>query len=485
MVKRLTQEEYIEKATTLHKGKYTYENTVYVRSADKIEVTCPTHGAFLVTANNHVSASNLCGCPECYGNKKISVSQFIDKAKAIHEGKYDYSLSQFTNSQKHIQIICPEHGVFKQTPTRHLAGRGCQICGGTARQSKQKLIDRALAVHGDIYDYSQVSNSARATDNVTIICKLHGPFQQKLKLHISREYGCVQCGQKSKSEFELAEYLAELTTVERRNKSIIKPKEIDIWLPNEQIGIEFHGIYWHTADRVANLHREKWEMAQSKGIRLIQIFEDEWLNKKDIVKARLSAMLGKSPRVGARSTEVKEIDWVIAKSFLDTTHIQGAGASACKRYGLFSKGNLVAVGTFANARTGSMVRDVNSSDWEVLRYASIGTVVGGFSKLFSQFLKDSDAKVVVSYCDLRYGDGNLYKSTGFNLSHITPPDYWWVPKNKTERVSRYAVQKLKMKDVNHPLNAYYSDDKSESEICKSAGWKKIFGVGNQKWVWSK
>jgi transcription elongation factor Elf1 len=485
MVKRLTREEYVGKATKLHKGRYTYENTVYTRSAAKIEVTCPNHGAFLVTANNHVSASNLTGCPECYGNKKIPLEVFITKATVIHNGKYSYEKVDLVNSQKHIEIICPEHGSFMQTPTRHISGRGCQICGGTTRQSKQSLIDKAVNIYGDTFDYSQVSNQARATDNVTIVCKLHGPFQQKLKLHINREYGCPQCGQKSKSEAELAEYLSELTVVERRNRTLIKPREIDLWLPNEKIGVEFHGLYWHTEDRVANLHREKWDSTQKIGIRLIQIFEDEWLNKKEIVKSRLAAMLGKGPRVGARSTTVKEIDWSETKDFLNATHIQGAGPSACKRYGLFKQDELLAVGTFAKARTGGMVRDVNNPNWEVLRYASKGSVMGGFSKLFSQFLKDTDASVVVSYCDLRYGNGNLYQATGFKLDYITEPDYWWVPKNKTERVSRYATQKAKLKEPNHPLYQYYDADKSESEICKSAGWKKIYGVGNQKWVWVK
>jgi protein-arginine kinase activator protein McsA len=157
MVKRLTQEEYVEKATKLHEGRYTYENTVYTRSAAKIEVTCPNHGAFLVTANNHVSASNLTGCPECYGNKKIPLEAFITKATVIHNGKYSYEKVDLVNSQKHIEIICPEHGSFMQTPTRHISGRGCQICGGTTRQSKQSLIDKAVNIYGDTFDYVKLS----------------------------------------------------------------------------------------------------------------------------------------------------------------------------------------------------------------------------------------------------------------------------------------------------------------------------------------
>ena len=485
MVRKLTQEEFIEKATKIHEGRYTYENTVYVRSAAKIQVTCPVHGDFLVTANNHISASNVTGCPNCYGNKKITLEEFVQKASLIHSGKYDYSCTEIENSQTDVKIICPTHGEFVQKPTRHLAGRGCQQCGGTSRQSKKLLIERAKKAHGDVYDYSLVSEIARASDSVTIVCKNHGPFKQKLKLHINREYGCIKCGQKSKQEDELADFLAQLTCVERRNRSLIKPKEIDIWLPNEKIGVEFHGIYWHTEDRVGSQHRDKWEMMDNAGYRLIQIFEDEWVNKKEIIKARLTAILQKDKRIGARQTKVREISWHDAKAFLDEVHIQGAGPTGCLRYGLFLDDNLVAVGTFAKARTGGMVRDTNSLDWEVLRYASKNTVVGGFSKLFARFLIDTNASKVISYCDLRYGNGNLYKTAGFNLEYITEPDYWWVPKNKTERVSRYSTQKIKMKNPNHQLHAYYDENKSESEICKDAGWKKIYGVGNQKWMWDK
>ena len=89
-----------------------------------------------------------------------------------------------------------------------------------------------------------------------------------------------------------------------------------------------------------------------------------------------------------------------------------------------------------------------------------------------------------SYCDLRYGTGTLYEKSGFTLHSITEPDYWWVPKGKIERIPRYTVQKHKMAHVDHPLNEYYAPHKSENQICGEAGWEKVHGVGNQKWVWA-
>lgn len=483
MARRLTQDEFIKKATELHNGRYDYSKTVYVRSADKIEVLCPIHGSFMVTANNHVSKSNLCGCPACYGNKKITLTDFLLRAKVMHGGKYDYSRVIIDNSQENITVICPEHGEFEQTVTRHLSGRGCQVCGGTKRQKTSSLLSKAVRVHQGMYDYSKVPHNAKALDDVTIICPKHGEFTQKLKQHISRGYGCSQCGQKSKLEQEIADFLSLYTTVERRNRKIIAPREIDIWLPEYNMGIEFHGLYHHTVSRVGNLHRVKWEMAQAVGIRLVQIFEDEWVNKQELVKGRLLAFLGKSEKRDARKLILRKVNGVEGRDFLNLHHIQGAGAATKTQYGLYEGDALVAIATFCQSRSGAMVKDINSEDWEVLRYASIGRVRGGFSKLFAQFIADVNPKKVISYCDLRYGTGGLYAASGFTLDSITEPDYWWKPKNKRERISRYATQKMKMKSPLHPLHSYYSEDKSETQICSEAGWEKVYGVGSQKWIW--
>ena len=482
MAKKLTQEEFVKKANELHNDKYGYENTVYVRSADKIEVTCPTHGAFHVTANNHISLSNLCGCPQCYGNKKITALEFVSKASLIHENKYDYSKVSFTNSQKHVTITCPTHGDFDQTPTRHLAGRGCQKCGGTARQKTEELIKRAIEAHDGFYGYSKVGKGIRSTDNVIITCPIHGDFEQKLKLHINREYGCPRCGQKSKGENELAEFLSNYARVERRNKKVLDGKEIDIWLPEYGIGVEFHGLYWHTQDKVGNLHRLKWELAQKAGVRLIQVFSDEWENKQDIVKARLLAIVGASKTYNARQLILRKVSMGDIRPMLESTHIQGAGLSSVN-YALFEGETVIAVATFNKSRSGAMVRTNNENEWEVVRYASIGRVRGGFSKLFKQFVTDVAPEKVISYCDLRYGDGKLYAATGFTLDTITEPDYWWVTKNKKDRLPRYTMQKHKMAKPSHPLHKYYSEDKTESAICREAGLEKILGVGNQRWVW--
>lgn len=287
---------------------------------------------------------------------------------------------------------------------------------------------------------------------------------------------------KSGREEEIATFLEQFTTVERRNRALIAPKEIDIWLPEFNIGIEFHGLFWHTTDRVGKLHKEKWQLAQKADIRLVQIFEDEWLNKQNIVKARLLAFIGKAEKRDARKLELCTVQWKDAKEFLISTHIQGAGPVGTA-YGLYEDEALVAVATFGRSRSGAMTGAKKEGEYEVLRYASTGTVRGGFTRLFAAFLKDAQPEKVISYCDLRYGTGGLYKVAGFELDSVTEPDYWWVPIGRVERVSRYAVQKHKMANTSHPLNEFYSATKTEAQICEEAGWERIHGVGNQRWVW--
>lgn len=483
MAKRLTNQEFIAKANKLHGGKYDYSKVVYTVSAAKITVICPLHGDFDVTANNHVSQSNLCGCPTCGGTKKVTKAEFLQKARDVHGDKYTYQEVAYKGTQVAVEIRCPEHGSFWQTPTRHMQGRGCHKCGGTKRMDMREALSKACLVHRNEYDYSQVSLSASYSDAVTILCRKHGPFMLPMKYHVVRGWICPSCScRSSRPEQAIADFLSQFTTVEQRNRSILGPKEIDIWLPEHNIGIEYHGLYWHTTRRVGNAHKEKWLLAQQAGLRLVQIFEDEWLNKQDIVKNRLLAFLGKAEKRDARKLKLENVAWGEAKKFLNATHIQGAG-SVGTAYGLYEGEELVAVATFGKSRSGAMTGARVEGEYEVLRYASLGTVRGGFTRLFAQFKKDFLPAKVLSYCDLRYGTGGLYQAASFALDSITTPDYWWVPKGRIERVTRYAVQKHKLAKADHELHGFYAAGKTENQICAEAGWEKIHGVGNQKWVW--
>jgi len=418
----------------------------------------------------------------------------------VHAGKgYDYSNIGFTKMNAKVTVGCPVHGVFTICANHHLyRGDGCQQCEKEAKATRilqyrhlapaskiantaKDFFERCAAQHDDFYTYPEQEYSG-AKHKISVICPKHGEFRLAAWDHLAGR-GCRQCVHKSQPEVDLTDFLRSFgVVVERGRRDIIAPKEIDMWLPEYNMGIEYHGLYHHLTSKRGKLHREKWELAQKAGVRLVQIFEDEWLNKQDVVKNRLLAFIGKGEKRDARKLQLKNVQWGEAKKFLNATHIQGAGPVGTA-YGLYEGNDLVAVATFGKSRSGAMTGARQEGVFEVLRYASTGNVRGGFTRLFAQFKKDFAPERVISYCDLRYGTGALYEKAGFTLHSITEPDYWWVPKGKIERVPRYTVQKHKMAHADHPLNSYYAPTKTENQICGEAGWEKVHGVGNQKWVW--
>jgi hypothetical protein len=259
-------------------------------------------------------------------------------------------------------------------------------------------------------------------------------------------------------------------------------QELDIFVPSKQLAIEYNGLFYHTYDRVGNKHYDKWAEAKAKGVQLIHLFEDEWIHKRSACENRLRSLLGVNNSVYARNTELQKLTFKQANDFLTAWHIQGAGTKTPHCYGLHLEGRLVAVATFCKLRNGAGL--ATGENWEVLRYASIGSVVGGFSRLFKRFLQDTGAVEVISYCDLRWGTGKLYKACGFVEVAVTKPDYWWADCAARVRYPRHHFQRHKLKDsiVTRDL---YADGKTEAQLLTEAGLKKIMGVGSSKWVWRK
>lgn len=133
--KKLTTEQFIEKAKEIHGDKYDYSKVNYINSHSEIEIICPIHGSFFQKAYIHLQGH---GCPKCV-DRKIqlkSLKNFVEDAKKIHGDKYDYSLVDYKNSKTKIKIICPEHGTFEQTPNAHLRGNGCPCCVGSYGEQK-------------------------------------------------------------------------------------------------------------------------------------------------------------------------------------------------------------------------------------------------------------------------------------------------------------------------------------------------------------
>lgn len=147
------KETFIEKASTIHNGYYIYDETVYVNSRGFIDVICPKHGKFSIKANAHLNGNGcrLCAIKKNADRNRSTLLDFITRGNTIHNGKYDYSLSEYENSYKLIKIICPIHGIFEQMPYKHLDGHGCPHCS----QSHLETMVEKILIENNIDYVSQ------------------------------------------------------------------------------------------------------------------------------------------------------------------------------------------------------------------------------------------------------------------------------------------------------------------------------------------
>lgn len=279
----------------------------------------------------------------------------------------------------------------------------------------------------------------------------------------------------SNQENQVYEFIKNLVglDIQQSNKTIINPYELDIVIPGLQIAIEYCGLYWHSEANKAdkNYHINKMNLCRDRGYRLITIFEDEWTRTPDIVKQRLTNILKKDTRIFARKCQIRTITMTEANEFIQKNHIQGA-AVAKLAYGCYRDQQLIAVMTFGKPRYDK------TADYELIRFCSIGTVVGGAGKLFSAFLKDYNPKKVISYCDMRWGTGNLYAQLKFTQAKgKLLPSYSY-----TDFVRRYHRSTFTKKTI-----AKCSDDfnKTEQEIMREKNIYRIWDCGQSKWIYTQ
>ena len=194
MPKKLTTEEFIEKARRTHGDKYDYSKVDYVNSVTKVCIVCPTHGEFWQNPKSHLRGL---GCKKCSINAVKDTETFIEEAKKIHGEKYDYSKTKYVNNCTKVCIVCPEHGEFWQRPHGHIILKhGCPKCGiilngKIHNKTTEYFIKKAEEVHGKRYDYSKTKYTKRSND-VIITCPVHGDFAQRAGNHLNG-YGCPKC----------------------------------------------------------------------------------------------------------------------------------------------------------------------------------------------------------------------------------------------------------------------------------------------------
>lgn len=228
-------------------------------------------------------------------------------------------------------------------------------------------------------------------------------------------------------------------------RSVINPFELDIFIPSLSLAIEINGGYWHHEDQGKHktYHLTKTQLCEEQGIELWHLFDWEIESKFNIVTSKIFHRLGKNKKIYARRLTVRVITPKQKKCFEEQNHLQGSCVSKINLGLVDADNNIHAIMTFGGSRF------TNKYQWELLRFCSSTNeaVVGGASKLLSYFKKHymKANEIIVSYCNLRFSTGKLYKSLGFTYSHSSPPNYFYVTKNGKYAGSRNQWQKHVLK----------------------------------------
>lgn len=331
--------------------------------------------------------------------------------------------------------------------------------------------------------YSNVDILNVSKNSLTIKCDQCFSIYEITKKLLYERYNrnyivCTNCNPignslRSGYELELSDYLNNLGIVhDTSNRTEIK-KELDIYIPEKKIAIEINGLYWHNELFVDNnYHLNKTIECNKRGIRLIHIFEDEWLYKKEIVLSIIKNSLGLSERtIYGRKCSIKEVSSKIAKDFFEKNHIQG-NVNSKIRLGLFYNDELVSLMSFSRGR---IFMGGKYDEWELNRYSNTlnTNVIGGADKLLQYFIKNYQPEKIVSYSDIRLFDGKMYEKIGFLKISQTKPNYWYI--NQDIRYHRFRYNKSIL------IKEGYDKNLTEREIMFNRKIYRIYDCGNIRW----
>lgn len=483
------KEAFLQRARDKYGSHYTYDHLDYQGVHVEATITCPIHGNFSKTPNRFLQGA---GCPKCSVQERVKpLQEFIEQAQRKHNSFYSYDKSVYTTTHAKVTITCPLHGDFEQAPSGHLRGTGCSKCSAERAsknnaQTVEQFVAKAKQLHENLYDYNRVLYKNIKTP-VEIVCKKHGPFKQTPDNHTNALSGCPNCATiVSKGHQQVIDFLVYLGFEEQKDflvndrKTLRNPNtenylELDIYLPQKKFAIEYEGLYNHSYGNLETTkqrqkHYHKQSLCAELGITLFQVYDQEWLRNKELVKSMIRNRLGLvTDKLGARKcTVVRNLPRKAYQDFLAKNHIQGAVESSL-RYGLVHNSNLVAVLGFSQ----------RGRQHHLDRFCSLinMSIAGAFTKLLKVSLGDIDTDII-TFSDRRYATGQLYKSTGFQQLAMLPPDIAYVYKDRV--VNRQHLQKQKLPKL---LGEAFDSQLTEAENLFNNGYRRLWGSGKIKWIY--
>lgn len=479
-------ENFVESAEAKHGTKYLYLR-LYKGKRKKIEYLCSEHGLTSQDCTNHLSGS---GCYDCYRAKPSTRRDLPElwflRATFAHAGKYTYTGMKYVKGEAQLRIVCETHGEYTANAKAHVYRKsGCLKCfhevGAKEINRKpdsfftEKLVQHRpeltiTGVHGLGFDRK-----------ISVLCPTHGEYFTRHQ-DLLDGVKCAKCSSGSYGSgltetvaAMLTELQVEYTTEYRLNND---RRRWDIYVPSKNLVIELDGLYWHSTAVKKDKENinNKALLAESLGVRQINFFEDEVVNKPLIVKRYLENLLTTRPKIGARSCSLAPLSNQEAAEFLDANHLQGA-SSGVSSVGLRQGSELVAVLSYSNRLPG---REGTYSEESLIvnRYATSKRVQGGFSKLLSS-ITASKTKLITTYSDPRLYTGDLYRKLGFTQVYKGKPDYVYI--KNLERFNKRTFQKSWFYDNQKRYNLVLEEGMTEKEMAEANGLYRIYDRGRVRW----
>lgn len=430
--------------------------------ADKIKKTnLERYGAENVSENDDVRRRAEASLKDKHGGIGYSSKDIRDKIEKTNLERYGTETPFASRTVRETRRLNSEskHGVsysFQRDDVKASIAKARRLksCGEKASEileSKSSLKQFILSLGKPTY-YELMQALGTWSQSVFKTVHEYG-LQEMIDTHARHSH----------QELEVLEFIRLFGFDARSDTEILNGKELDVYVPSKKLAIEFDGAWWHSsAFKDKSYHIEKTDECRRHGIRLIHIFEWEWMLKQELCKSMLRSALGEDLKLGARKCSVREVPYDESKSFLNKNHIQGNCMSKF-RIGLECNDELVAVMTFGKARF------TDYDGVELLRYACKQglEVQGGMSRLLKHAVSRWQFKKVLTYCNLSKFAGGSYARCGFKKIRRTEPSYWWVKTGSLELRSRYSTQM-----------------KNEDAVMTEAGYVKFWDCGTDVWEWT-
>ena len=293
----MLRSEFIRRCTEKHNSKYDYSLVVYLAVRFYIDIICPIHGKFTQKAQAHLNGH---GCWKCAGCAPLDTATFIVRAQTIHGDEYDYSGVEYTNINNHVWIWCYKHKWFLQQPHVHLGGHKCPKCYGF-NKTTEEFVKELITKRGNRYDYSKVIYKTQV-DEITIICRKHGEFNQRAASHLHADADCPKCSGRTGSKISKEWLNFKAVQLGCHIQHFGNGKEYKIpgtnysadgYASPSNLVLEFYGDYFHGNPRVY----DRDEVNKTKKCTFGEIYDNTMARKETILA------------LGFKYEDIWEYDW--------------------------------------------------------------------------------------------------------------------------------------------------------------------------------